>query len=109
MLSGLVKPIQNQAANILLYIGKARLCFLLNVLFVGINAGLNYLCFIQFGPYGAAIGNVIGTVLGTIVWYNILKKSIGVNFSNIWKYILDTIKTIMEKIALLVKAKQVQL
>jgi lipopolysaccharide exporter len=109
MLSGLVKPIQNQAANILLYIGKARLCFLLNVLFVGINAGLNYICFIQFGPYGAAIGNVIGCVLGTIVWYSILKKSIGVDFNNIWKYILDTIKTILEKIALLVKAKQVQL
>jgi O-antigen/teichoic acid export membrane protein len=109
MLSGLVKPIQNQAANILLYIGKARLCFLLNILFVGINAGLNYICFIQFGPYGAAIGNVIGCVLGTIVWYNILKKSIGVNFNNIWKYILDTIKTIMEKLAILFKAKQVQL
>jgi O-antigen/teichoic acid export membrane protein len=108
MLSGLVKPIQNQAANILLYIGKARLCFLLNVLFVGINMSLNYICFRQFGPYGAAIGNVIGCSLGTIVWYSILQRSIGVEYNNIWKYVVDTYKTIFTKLSLAVKLKQVQ-
>lgn len=108
MISGLIRPIQNQAANLLLYIGKARLCFLLNVLFLGINFSLNYLCFLQFGVYGAAIGNVIGCFLGTIVWYSILQKSIGVRFGNIWIYIIDTYKTIFSKINLVLKAKQVQ-
>jgi O-antigen/teichoic acid export membrane protein len=98
MLSALVKPVQNQAANIFLYIGKARLCFLLNLLFLGINFGLNYVCFVQFGAYGAAIGNVIGCVLGTIVWYSILQKSIKVEYGNIAKNILETYKTIYSKL-----------
>jgi lipopolysaccharide exporter len=109
MLSGFVKPIQNQAANLLLYIGKARLCFLLNILFVGINMLLNYICFTQFGPYGAAIGNVIGCVLGAIVWYSILQKSIGVQSNNIWKHAMVTYKTIFTKIRLAARLKQVQI
>lgn len=98
MLSALVKPIQNQAANIFLYIGKARLCFLLNLLFLGINFGLNYLCFVQFGPYGAAIGNVISAVLSTIVWYSILQRNIKVEYGNIAKNIVGTYKTIYSKL-----------
>jgi lipopolysaccharide exporter len=109
MLSALVKPIQNQAANIFLYIGKARLCFLLNLLFIGINLGLNYLCFIQFGAYGAAIGNVIGCVLGTIVWYLILQKSINVSYSNIGRYIVDTYKTVYTKMMLIKNLKQAKI
>jgi O-antigen/teichoic acid export membrane protein len=101
MLSALVKPIQNQAANVFLYIGKARLCFLLNLLFLGINSGLNYLCFVQFGPYGAAIGNVIGCLLGTIVWYAILQRSIDIKYTHIIKYIIETYKTIYSKLILI--------
>lgn len=101
MLSALVKPIQNQAANVFLYIGKARLCFLLNLLFLGINSGLNYLCFVQFGPYGAAIGNVFGCLLGTIVWYAILQRSIDIKHIHIIKYIIETYKTIYSKLILI--------
>ena len=101
MLSAMVKPIQNQAANIFLYIGKARLCFFLNLLFLGINSALNYICFVQFGPYGAAIGNVIGCVLGTIVWYSILQKSIEIKYGNIARYIVETYKTIYSKLLLI--------
>lgn len=108
MLSALVKPIQNQAANILLYIGKARLCFFLNVLFLAVNFSLNYLCFMEFGPYGAAIGNVIGCTLGTIVWYSILRKSINIQYVNIVKYIGNTYKTIYFKGIMLMNLKQVK-
>jgi O-antigen/teichoic acid export membrane protein len=101
MLSALVKPIQNQAANVFLYIGKARLCFLLNLLFLGINSGLNYLCFVQFGPYGAAIGNVFGCLLGTIVWYAILQRSIDIKYIHIMKHIIETYKTIYTKLILI--------
>jgi lipopolysaccharide exporter len=101
MLSALVKPIQNQAANVFLYIGKARLCFLLNVLFLGINSGLNFICFKQFGIYGAAIGNVFGCVLGTIVWYSILHKNAGVRYVNIVKHIIETYKTVYSKLILI--------
>ena len=109
MLSALVKPIQNQAANIFLYIGKARLCFFLNLLFLAVNTGLNYLCFIEFGAYGAAIGNVIGCVLGTIVWYSILQKSIDVKYVNIGRYIIETYKTIYAKAILLKKLSQAKI
>jgi lipopolysaccharide exporter len=106
MLSAMVLPIQNQAANILLYIGKARLCFLLNFLFLGINFGLNYLCFKQFGPYGAAIGNVIGCTLGTIVWYLVLRKTVDIEYNNILKYVGNSYKLIYSKAISISRPKQ---
>jgi lipopolysaccharide exporter len=106
MLSAMVLPIQNQAANILLYIGKARLVFLLNVLFLGINFSLNYICFVQFGPYGAAIGNVIGCTLGTIVWYLILRKSVNIKYNNILKYAGDSYRIIYSKAISISRLKQ---
>jgi O-antigen/teichoic acid export membrane protein len=106
MLSAMVLPIQNQAANILLFIGKARLVFMLNILFLGINFGLNYFCFTQFGPYGAAIGNVIGCTLGTIVWYWILCKTVNIEYNNIVKYIGSTYKVIYSKTVSIIKLKQ---
>jgi len=107
MVAGLVRPIQNQAANMLLYIGKARLCFLLNILFLVINMALNYACFRLFGPYGAALGSVIGCFLGTIVWYTILQRSIGVNLNNVWIYAIDTYRNVISKLHLVFKTKQV--
>lgn len=108
MLSALVRPVQNQAANILLYIGKARLCFFLNVLFLAVNFGLNYLFFMKFGPYGAAIGNVIGCTLGTVVWYSVLRKRINIQTGNIAKHIGETYKTIYSKGMVIMKWKQVK-
>lgn len=109
MLSALVKPIQIQAANVFLYIGKARLCFILNLLYLGLNCILNYLCFIRFGPYGAAIGNVIGCTLGMIVWYSILQKSIGIRYINIARYIVDTYKTLYSKLMLVKNLRQAKI
>ena len=102
------RQILAQAANIFLYIGKARLCFFLNLLFLGINSALNYLCFKQFGPYGAAIGNVIGCVLGTIVWYSILQRSIDVKYSNIATYVVETYKTVYSKLILIKNANKLK-
>lgn len=107
MLSALVRPIQNQAANILLYIGKARQCFFLNLLFLGINFGVNCLFLIEFGPYGAAVGSVISTVLSTITWHLVLQKNIEVKYSNIAKYTVHTYKTIYSKAMAMVKKQPV--
>ena len=106
MISGLVKPVQNQAANILLYIGKARLCFFLNAIYLTVNFVLNYICLKEFGFYGAAIGNVITCLLGTVMWYTILRKSIGVRSKNIWAYILVTYKTLYTKAGLVFSKKR---
>jgi lipopolysaccharide exporter len=109
MIAGIIRPVQNQAANILLYIGKARLCFILNTFYLIVNFSINYLCLKQFGFYGAAIGNVTTCVLGTVVWWLILQKSIGIEFSAVWKYISNTYKTIFGQAALVIaKMKQVR-
>lgn len=94
MIGGLIRPVQNQAANILLYIGKARLCFFMNILFLGLSVLFNYLCFLKFGPYGAAIGSVITISLGTVVWFNILKKAIGVKSTHVLAYSIETYKSL---------------
>lgn len=106
MLSALVRPIQIQAANVFLYIGKARLCFFLNLLFLGVSCSLNYICFTEFGPYGAAIGNVISAVLGMVVWYTILQKSIDVRYLNIARHVVGTYKAVYSKAVLLKNIKQ---
>jgi O-antigen/teichoic acid export membrane protein len=109
MISGIIKPIQNQAANILLYIGKSRLCFILNIFYLGVNFLMNYLCFKSFGVYGAAIGNVITCFLGTLIWFSILHKIVGVEYNKIAKHILDTYKVMFAKATLaVVKIKQVR-
>jgi lipopolysaccharide exporter len=109
MLSGIIRPVQNQAANILMYIGKARLCFVLNCFYLLINFGINYFCLYYFGPYGAAMGNVITCFLGVMVYYIILKKIIGIDFQNIFQYVVETYKTIYTRVGLLLsKTKQVQ-
>jgi lipopolysaccharide exporter len=109
MLSALVKPIQIQAANVFLYIGKARLCFILNLFYLGVNCALNFLCYSAFGAYGAAIGNVIGCTLGMIVWYYILQKSIGVKFTNIAKYAIGTYKALYSKLILIKQVRQAKI
>lgn len=110
MVSGMMRPIQNQAANILLYIGKARLCFFLNALYLAVNFLFNYLFLKEFGFYGAAMGNVLTCFLGTVVWYRVLQKSVGVQYNNILKYVVDTYKTIYTRVGLVVaKMRQVQL
>lgn len=109
MISGIIKPIQNQAANILLYIGKSRLCFILNIFYLGVNFLMNYLCFKNFGVYGAAIGNVITCFLGTLVWFSVLHKIVGVEYNKIAKHVLDTYKTMFAKATMaVVKIKQLR-
>jgi Na+-driven multidrug efflux pump len=81
----------------------------LNVLYLGVNFSLNYICFKEIGIYGAAVGNVIGCTLGAIVWYSILKKSIGVQLKNVFRHTIDTYKTVFTTINSLVRTRQVQL
>jgi len=109
MLIGIIRPVQNQAANILLYIGKAKLSFILNAFYLTLNLIMNYICLKQFGFYGAAIGNVITCFVGTFIWYSVLRKNIGIDYNNIFRYVLFTYKTIYSRMGLaLAKMKHVQ-
>ncbi len=108
MVLGLLRPMQNQAANILNSIGKPELCFYLNGIFMFVNLGINYACLKQFGFYGAAIGTLITCLLGFVAWYVIMKKHIGFEMGQIFKYILETYKMIYtQALNLISKTKQV--
>lgn len=93
MLTGLLRPMQNQAANLLNSIDKPALCFWINTLGLAETLIINYACLSYFGFYGAAIGTLISSVIGTVFWYFVMKKQIGANISNIAGYMADFYKT----------------
>jgi lipopolysaccharide exporter len=89
MITGILRPLQNQAANILNSIGKPRLCFIMNAVSLAANLLINYVCLINFGFYGAAIGTLITYFAGAVGWYFIMKAQIGLSFKNIFKYVIE--------------------
>jgi len=94
MLTGILRPMQNQAANLLNSIGKQALCFVINTISLAANLIINYTCFRLIGFYGAAIGTLITCALGTLAWYLIMRKQIGTKLSSIIVYMMESYKTI---------------
>lgn len=88
MISGLTRPMQNQSANLLNSIGKARLCFLINTIGVIEYLGVNYFCLAHLGFYGAAIGSMIMSVIGAVTWYFVMRKQIGLQMRSVLGYML---------------------
>ncbi len=107
MVTGLIRPIQNQAANILNSIGKPGLCFAINAFSLVGNLIINYICISSMGFYGAAVGTLITCILGSITWYIIMKKQIGINMGNILRYMAGFYKSAYYFVAnLLLKSKK---
>ncbi|MFT4153084.1 flippase [Parafilimonas sp.] len=94
MITGLMRPMQNQAANLLNSIGKPSLCFVINTGSLFVNLVISYICLKQFGFYGAAIATLIAGGIGFIIWYFVMKKEIELKLSNIVKYVFATYKDI---------------
>ncbi len=86
-------PMQNQAANTLNSIGKQGLCFTMNLISLAAKLFITFICLVNFGFYGAAIGSLITSMLNGIFWYNMMKKQIGVRLSNIGRYSLNLYKS----------------
>lgn len=106
MVTGVMRPMQNQAANLLNSIGKQALCFTVNTVSLAANLAINYICLVQFGFYGAAIGTLITYLLGTLTWYFIMKRLIGIQLTRIFRYIIETYKLFYTHAAgLLLKTK----
>ena len=93
MITGLFRPMQNQAANILNSIGKTRLCFIINSISLIIYLGINYLCLVSFGFYGAAIGTLITCLAGAVAWYFVMKAQINIHLPNIFRYSIEFYKS----------------
>jgi len=94
MITGLFRPAQNQAANLLNSIGKPGRVFIANTLYLAAFLGINYICLSSMGFYGAAVGTLITSFLGFIAWYFIMKKEIGLELPNIARYTLDVYRTL---------------
>ncbi len=94
MILGLLRPMQNQAANTLNSIGKPELCFKLDALGLIMNIGINYICLSVFGFYGAAIGTFITCTISTFIWYFIMKKQIGLELVSVGRHIINSYKMV---------------
>lgn len=97
MITGLFRPAQNQAANLLNSIGKPRLVFIANTLYLAGFLGINYICLSKMGFYGAAVGTLIASFTGFVAWYFIMKKEIGLELINVGRHTLDVYRTLYKK------------
>jgi lipopolysaccharide exporter len=106
MIASIFRPVQNQAANLLNSIGKPRLVFLINTSTLIVLLAINYLCLLQFGFYGVAIGTMITSLLGFILWYYVMKAKVNINISNIIRYTGDTYKLIYRQVMGLIRKQK---
>lgn len=94
MITGSVRPMQNQAANLLNSIGKQATCLWMNTIGLAVNLVVSYECFLHFGFYGFAIGSTFTYSLIIIAWYFLMKKIIGVRISYMFKYMWETYRMV---------------
>jgi lipopolysaccharide exporter len=90
MVTGILRPAQNQAANLLNSIGKPRITFIMNTISLSILLLLNYICLKEFGFYGAAIGTLITTLISFITWYFLMRRMINLDLSSVLRHIISS-------------------
>lgn len=97
MITGILRPMQNQAANLLNSMGKTKLNFIINSISLVLYLIINYVCLSLFGFYGAAIGTLIISGIGAVAWYFIMRRQINLYLPNIYTYTVETYKTVFQK------------
>ncbi len=97
MITGIFRPAQHQAANLLNSIGRPKIVFVMNVFTLMALLVINYACLVRFGFYGAAIGTLIANLLSFTAWYFVMRKEIGLQLTNVFAHIGGTYKTIYAK------------
>lgn len=90
MITGIFRPAQNQAANLLNSIGRQKLVFFANLFYLLLFLGINYMCLRGIGFYGAAVGTLITSFIGFMGWYFVMRKEIGFEAANVGGYMLET-------------------
>ena len=90
MITGIIRPFQNQSANLLNSIGKPKLNFIINSCSLILFLCVNYLCVLKLGFYGAAVGTLIMNFLGVITWYFVMRRQVDFELSNVYTYAIDT-------------------
>jgi len=92
MITGILRPMQHQGANLLNSIGKPRLCFIINAISLGVYLIINYICLSKIGFYGSAVGTMITCLLGAVCWYFIIRKEVGAVLPTIARQIIGYYK-----------------
>jgi lipopolysaccharide exporter len=105
MIAGILRPMQNQSANLLNSIGKQRLCFVMNSVSLAANLVINFTCLYFIGFYGAAIGTVITCILGMTAWYFVMKRQIDTRLDRIFFYMIDSYRVIYRNAVTILKPK----
>lgn len=103
MITGILRPAQNQAANLLNSIGKPKLVFIANSIYLTLFLGINYICLWKIGFYGAAFGTLITSFIGFVGWYFIMRREIGLEPGNIPLYIWDTYRRIYRQVMSMIR------
>ena len=106
MITGILRPVQNQSANLMNSIGKAKLVFIMNAATLGSMLIINFICLKYIGFYGAAIGTLIATMLSFIAWYFIMRKEIDLDLSKVLYYAIDTYKKLYAQMAKFIAKKK---
>jgi lipopolysaccharide exporter len=106
MITGLLRPMQNQAANILNSIGKPKLCFIMNLFSLLIYVVINYICIKNFGFYGAAIGTLIACIAGAVAWYFVMKAQINLQLPNIFHYSIEFYRNLFSAVSREIKKRR---
>ncbi len=75
--------IQNQSANMLTSIGRAKTCFYTNTTSIIIKIIIAYIFLSYFGFYGAALATIVMTIINFTIWYFIMKRYTNINFFHI--------------------------
>ena len=106
MITGLIRPMQNQSANLLNSIGKQAIGFWMNTFALAANLLINYACLKTIGFYGAAVGSTLSYSLALVAWYFLMRRIIGFNPRNILKYMLESYLMIYSFAMQLIRRKQ---
>jgi lipopolysaccharide exporter len=104
MVTGIFRPAQNQAANLLNSIGKPKLVFWANSATLAGSLVINYSCLLRFGFYGAAIGTMTTTLLSFVFWYFIMRRQIGLELKGIATHTVGVYRTVFGKVRGAIKA-----
>jgi len=95
ILFSFMRPFNYQFGATMDAIGKPKLNFWVNLLYMALNYGLMYLGLRYLGWMGAAYGSVLATTLALIVIYLVLNKTIGVRLNETFGYVLHAYRDML--------------
>jgi O-antigen/teichoic acid export membrane protein len=81
-------PFARQFGTILDSIGRPKINFYIVLLSAGVNVGLNIVFIRQYGIIGAAYGTLCASMFAFILCQAVLRKQLGVNVLNTFRYAL---------------------